>query len=146
MYKRQLVHKPLQGHGAVPAGGPQGDKSVHGPFEMRFIYGKSQISIVQTQFLERSVVHSGGYAVGNGISQQTGKFRSASYLKFCLLYTSSAGPESRAKAQEGCGTRMNRTALHAVSLDFCQPFTGEPIHIEAPIPKDIARFMADVLE
>lgn len=58
----------------------------------------------------------------------------------------SARPESRAKAQEGCGTRMNRTALHAVSLDFCQPFTGEPIHIEAPIPKDIARFMADVLE
>ena len=41
---------------------------------------------------------------------------------------------------------MNRTALHAVSLDFCQPFTGEPIHIEAPIPKDIARIMADVLE
>lgn len=38
------------------------------------------------------------------------------------------------KAEEG----ISRTALHAKTLDFCQPFTGEVLHIEAPIPKDIA--------
>lgn len=33
---------------------------------------------------------------------------------------------------------ISRTALHAQALDFCQPFTGAVLHIEAPIPKDIA--------
>ena len=48
------------------------------------------------------------------------------------------------KADSGHG--ITRTALHAAMLDFCQPFTGEPLHMEAALPKDIARFMADVLE
>lgn len=57
-----------------------------------------------------------------------------------------SGAQPSEEAREEHRTGMNRTALHAVSLDFCQPFTGEPIHVEAPIPKDIARFMTDVLE
>lgn len=48
------------------------------------------------------------------------------------------------KADSGDG--ITRTALHAAMLDFCQPFTGESLHMEAALPKDIARFMADVLE
>ena len=48
------------------------------------------------------------------------------------------------KKPEGNG--LKRTALHAAALDFCQPFTGEAIHIEAPMPKDIARYMETVLK
>ncbi len=42
--------------------------------------------------------------------------------------------------------KMPRTALHAAALDFRQPFTGEPLHIEAAIPKDIAGFITDMLK
>jgi 23S rRNA pseudouridine1911/1915/1917 synthase len=31
---------------------------------------------------------------------------------------------------------LKRTALHAGSLDFLQPFTGEKVHVEASLPKD----------
>lgn len=83
-----VVHKPFQGHGAVPACGPQGDQPVNGPLKMRFVYGKSQIYAVNSQFLEGSVVHGGGYAVGNRISQQTGKLCSACYVEiFVHFYT-----------------------------------------------------------
>lgn len=43
------------------------------------------------------------------------------------------------KAEDG----MSRTALHAKALDFCQPFTGEVLHIEAPVPEDVARFAGE---
>ncbi len=42
--------------------------------------------------------------------------------------------------------RIGRTALHAAVLNFCQPFTGVPLSVEAELPKDIVRFMDDVLE
>lgn len=56
------------------------------------------------------------------------------------LYGSPGSP----KKPEGNG--LERTALHAATLNFCQPFTGEAIHIEAPMPKDIARYMETVLK
>lgn len=31
---------------------------------------------------------------------------------------------------------LSRTALHAFSLEFAHPMTGEPLHFEAPEPKD----------
>lgn len=33
-----------------------------------------------------------------------------------------------------------RLMLHAFSLDFTHPFTGTPIHIEAPLPADMEEF------
>ncbi|MEI3525432.1 MAG: hypothetical protein V8Q27_04330 [Eubacteriales bacterium] len=36
---------------------------------------------------------------------------------------------------------IGRTALHAAALTFRQPFTGEVIRVEAPMPKDIARLV-----
>lgn len=36
---------------------------------------------------------------------------------------------------------MERTALHARSLSFLQPFTGEKLHVEAPVPEDMSRQM-----
>lgn len=69
------------------------------------------------------------------------------------LYGKSAGGQAEKNSTEKAEAeqdkrerRMQRTALHAVALDFRQPFTGEPLHVEAPLPKDIARFVADVLE
>ncbi len=32
---------------------------------------------------------------------------------------------------------MSRTALHAFSADFAHPRTGAPLHMEAPLPKDM---------
>lgn len=36
---------------------------------------------------------------------------------------------------------MKRTALHAQRVCFLQPFTGEALQVEAPIPKDMKFFM-----
>lgn len=69
------------------------------------------------------------------------------------LYGKTAGEQAekngmkKVEAEQGKReTQMQRTALHAAALNFRQPFTGELLHAEAPLPKDIARFMADVLE
>lgn len=39
----------------------------------------------------------------------------------------------------GAAPGMERTALHARSLSFLQPFTGEKLCIEAPVPEDMSR-------
>ena len=36
---------------------------------------------------------------------------------------------------------ISRAALHARSLEFLQPFTGEAIHIEAPLPEDMQQLL-----
>lgn len=41
---------------------------------------------------------------------------------------------------------IDRTALHAAELKFCQPFTGERVQVLAPVPKDIARILDVVIE
>lgn len=56
--------------------------------------------------------------------------------------------ESEPPGSELCGeaSEISRTALHAEQLVFRQPFTGEALRILAPVPKDIARLLGDVLE
>lgn len=36
---------------------------------------------------------------------------------------------------------FNRAALHAWRLEFCQPFTGEKLMLEAPLPEDFAGYL-----
>lgn len=36
---------------------------------------------------------------------------------------------------------IRRTALHAFRCHFCQPFSGKPIHLKAPIPQDMEALM-----
>ena len=36
---------------------------------------------------------------------------------------------------------MGRTALHARQLHFLQPFTGEELQVEAPVPEDMKQFL-----
>ncbi len=38
---------------------------------------------------------------------------------------------------------MGRTALHARSIRFLQPFTGEEVWVEAPVPKDIESLLLE---
>ena len=39
---------------------------------------------------------------------------------------------------------LPRTFLHAAKLEFQQPLTGEPLRFEAPLPKELAAFLAHV--
>ena len=39
---------------------------------------------------------------------------------------------------------LNRQALHAQTLGFRHPITGEPVHAEAPIPEDLAALLTDL--
>jgi len=32
--------------------------------------------------------------------------------------------------------------LHAFSLDFAHPLSGEPLHLEAPLPPELAQFIS----
>lgn len=41
----------------------------------------------------------------------------------------------------GPSAGMERTALHARTLRFLQPFTGEELQIEAPLPEDMSRII-----
>lgn len=60
------------------------------------------------------------------------------------LYGGSAdGEQCSGKKQEEI---ISRTALHAAQLHFCQPFGGEEIRVDAPLPKDIARILNSVIE
>ncbi|MDO5391790.1 MAG: RluA family pseudouridine synthase [Eubacteriales bacterium] len=36
---------------------------------------------------------------------------------------------------------IQRTALHALRCRFCQPFSGKPIELEAPVPQDMETLM-----
>lgn len=36
---------------------------------------------------------------------------------------------------------IHRTALHALRCRFCQPFSGKPIELEAPVPQDMETLM-----
>jgi 23S rRNA pseudouridine955/2504/2580 synthase len=35
---------------------------------------------------------------------------------------------------------LKRMFLHAASLEFAHPATGEALRLEAPLPRDLARF------
>ena len=42
---------------------------------------------------------------------------------------------------DGVRPIIGRTALHAARLSFSQPFTGERIEVEAPLPADMGKFL-----
>ena len=42
----------------------------------------------------------------------------------------------------GGGTRLDRTPLHAASLELLHPASGLPLRVEAPLPEDIVRAVA----
>ena len=50
----------------------------------------------------------------------------------------------RPKTQPRCKASFHRQALHAQTLGFTHPITGEPIRGEAPVPKDMADFLTDL--
>jgi transcriptional regulator of NAD metabolism len=37
--------------------------------------------------------------------------------------------------------RLGRNFLHAASLEFAHPVTGRPLQLEAPLPKELERFI-----
>lgn len=50
----------------------------------------------------------------------------------------------RPKTQPRCKASFHRQALHAQTLGFTHPITGEPVRGEAPVPKDMADFLTDL--
>lgn len=42
--------------------------------------------------------------------------------------------------------KLDRNFLHATQLEFVHPGTGKPLHLEAPIPQELAAFLARVDE
>jgi 23S rRNA pseudouridine1911/1915/1917 synthase len=50
----------------------------------------------------------------------------------------------RPKHQPKSKARFHRQALHAQTLGFIHPATGRPVLVEAPLPADLAAFIADL--
>jgi len=50
----------------------------------------------------------------------------------------------RPKSQPKCKASFHRQALHAQTLGFTHPMTGEAIRVEAPVPEDMAALMTDL--
>ena len=50
----------------------------------------------------------------------------------------------RPKTQPRCKATFHRQALHAQTLGFTHPITGESIRAEAPVPKDMADLLTDL--
>jgi 23S rRNA pseudouridine1911/1915/1917 synthase len=50
----------------------------------------------------------------------------------------------RPRAQPRCKATFHRQALHAQTLGFRHPLTGEDLHVEAPVPDDLAALMTDL--
>jgi 23S rRNA pseudouridine1911/1915/1917 synthase len=50
----------------------------------------------------------------------------------------------RPKTQPRCKASFHRQALHAQTLGFTHPVTGEPVRAEAPVPPDMAALLTDL--
>ena len=50
----------------------------------------------------------------------------------------------RPKLQPRCKASFHRQALHAQTLGFKHPITGEAVRVEAPVPEDLATLMTDL--
>jgi 23S rRNA pseudouridine1911/1915/1917 synthase len=50
----------------------------------------------------------------------------------------------RPRTQPRCKARFVRQALHARTLGFVHPMTGAEIHVEAPLPADLAALVLDL--
>lgn len=50
----------------------------------------------------------------------------------------------RPREQPRCKATFHRQALHAQTLGFRHPVTGEPVRAEAPVPEDMAALLTDL--
>jgi 23S rRNA pseudouridine1911/1915/1917 synthase len=50
----------------------------------------------------------------------------------------------RPREQPRCKASFHRQALHAQTLGFRHPVTGEPVRAEAPVPEDMAALLTDL--
>ena len=50
----------------------------------------------------------------------------------------------RPKTQPRCKASFHRQALHAQTLGFIHPITGEPVRAEAPVPEDMVSLLTDL--
>jgi 23S rRNA pseudouridine1911/1915/1917 synthase len=53
-------------------------------------------------------------------------------------------PVYRGRRQPRCKAQFSRQALHAQTLGFQHPFTGELVRVESPLPQDLAEFVVDL--
>jgi len=53
-------------------------------------------------------------------------------------------PVYRPRSQPRCKARSPRHALHAQTLGFRHPVTGEPVRVESPLPADLAELVTDL--
>jgi 23S rRNA pseudouridine1911/1915/1917 synthase len=56
------------------------------------------------------------------------------------------GGGRRTARRTAAESALTRPALHAASLGFVHPRSGEPLHFEAPLPDDLARLEAALEE
>ncbi len=50
----------------------------------------------------------------------------------------------RPRTQPRCKAHFQRQALHAQTLGFAHPLTGEAVRVEAPMPEDMAALIFDL--
>jgi 23S rRNA pseudouridine1911/1915/1917 synthase len=50
----------------------------------------------------------------------------------------------RPRLQPRCKAHFHRQALHAQTLGFVHPLTGETVHVEAPLPSDLGALLTDL--
>ena len=53
-------------------------------------------------------------------------------------------PVYRPRARPRCKARFHRQALHAQTLGFRHPMTGQDVRVEAPPPTDLADLIVDL--
>ncbi len=53
-------------------------------------------------------------------------------------------PVYRPREQPRCKAHFHRQALHAQTLGFRHPITGQTVRAEAPVPEDLAKLMTDL--
>ncbi len=53
-------------------------------------------------------------------------------------------PVYRPKDRPRCKAQFHRQALHAQTLGFTHPITGEPVRVEAPVPRDMDDLIIDL--
>jgi 23S rRNA pseudouridine1911/1915/1917 synthase len=50
----------------------------------------------------------------------------------------------RPRSQPRCKAKFHRQALHALTLGFQHPLTGDEVRVEAPLPQDMAELILDL--
>lgn len=63
-----------------------------------------------------------------------------------FAYRRRLGIRSRDEHEEKVSPYIDRQALHAFSLTFCHPISGQRIHVEAPLPADMCQLIQTLQE